>query len=439
MSRNDYGGGSIYKTKDGRYRGALSAGWTERGTRKRITVSGKSEAIVKRKLRDLKRAQERGEIVVGRTTIKQWADTYLQMRVHDLRPKAYRAAESPIRKWVIPTIGGRRLDQLTPGDIRAVDDAQRNATPPVQPHATRRVLTTMLNWAIREGHTVPPRVLKVPIPKAAKSDRQGMSVEEGIRLLEAASRLDHGTRWLVTILYGVRLGEALGLTWDAVDFDAGEIRVEWQLQPLPYNIPRDRKSGFRIPDGFECRHLVDSFHLVRPKSGAGLRVAPMLPAVRDGLMSWRGVARCENYLEIEDRLCDGLLHFKPGDLEAPCAKCRGRCGSMVADFIASNQHGLVWPDRNGRPRNDKHDREEWWRLQAEAGIAHPSGRPYHVHECRNFAATMLLEAGVDEHVITSLLGHSSIVTSRRYMTVRREPLMDAMRKVGERLALGEGS
>jgi integrase len=122
-------------------------------------------------------------------------------------------------------------------------------------------------------------------------------------------------------------------------------------------------------------------------------VAPLLPAVADALTTWRTAA-------------------------------------------PDNPWGLVWPEPNGRPRNDKHDRSEWWTLQNTAGVAHPSGRPYHVHECRSFAATMLFEAEVPEHVITDLLGHSSIVTSNRYRTVRREPMREAMEKVGRRLQLG---
>lgn len=392
--RRDYGTGSVYRTAEGRWRGTIEAGWNANGTRRRVTASGKTEAIVKKRLRDKAKALERGEDTGNRVTIKAWADDYLAMRVHDLRPKAYRAAESPIRKWVVPTVGHRRLDQLTPADIRAVDDAQRNAHPkPVQPHATRRAFVTMLNWAIREGHAVPPRVLKVPLAKAAKSDRQGMSVDEGIRLLEEASRLDHGTRWLVTILYGVRLGEALGLTWDAVDFDAGEIRIEWQLQALPYKVAYDRSSGFRVPDDLEARHLVDAFHLVRPKTSSGIRVAPMPTYVREPLLRWRELA-------------------------------------------PENPWGLVWPNLAARPANDKDDREEWWALQATAGVGHPAGRAYHVHECRHFAATMLLETGVDEFYVKALLGHSSIKTSQGYMHARRGPLLEAVERMGRRLALG---
>lgn len=395
--RREYGTGSITQRKDGLWIGTLSNGFTATGGRRRIAVSGKTKAIVKRKLELAKAARDRGETTASRATVKSWADEYLTIRVRDLSPNGYNAAASPIHKWVIPTIGHKRLDTLTPGDLRAVAAAQRRAdlTTATQA-ATHRALLTMLRAAIIEGHHVPSRVLLVKAPKADKSDRLGMSVLEGLDCIQVAADLPHGVRWLVTLVYGMRMGECLGLTWDAIDFNAGEfgeIVIEWQLQALPYNKPRDRSSGFRVPDGYEARHLIDSFHLVRPKSSAGYRVAPLLPAIRDGLLAWRAVA-------------------------------------------PENPWGLVWPNAKGRPANDKHDRAEWWGLQNVAEVGHPEGRPYHVHECRNFAATMLLEAGVDEHIVKSLLGHSSIIMSRKYMQVRREPLLAALTKVGERLQLG---
>lgn len=395
--RRDYGSGSIYQRKDGRWVGSIEDGYTATGARKRTTVTGKTEAAVRRKLRDKKAALDRHETASNRVTVKSWADAYLAVRVHELSPNGYNAAASPIRRWVIPTIGHKRLDTLTPADLRAVAAAQRVAgRKTATAAATHRVLLTMLRAAIVEGHHVPPRVLLVKAPQADKSDRESFTVPEGLACIQAAADLPHGIRWLVTLVYGMRQGECLGLTWDAIDFDAGdygEIVIEWQLQSLPYNTQRDRSSGFRIPDGYEARHLVDSFHLVRPKSRQGYRVAPLLPPIREALLRWRELA-------------------------------------------PENPWGLVWPNAKGRPANDKHDRAEWWGLQNVAGVGHPEGRPYHVHECRNFAATMLLEAGVDEHVVTSLLGHSSIIMSRKYLTVRRAPLLDALTKVGERLQLG---
>lgn len=407
--RVEYGSGSVYKRKsDGLWIAVIEAadkyGYTEGGGRKRLTVSGKTEGQAKRRRRDRILELEKGRANIGRTTVKSWADEYLPMRVRNMSPKGYNALANPIKNWVVPTIGGKRLDQLTRRDVRAVHDACRRAERSAGD--VHRALMTMLNAAVEEGHHVPPGVLVVKAPTADKSDRTSMTIPEGLRLLRAAAEHPRGARWLFTILYGARMGECLGLTRDAIDLDAGrwgEAVIEWQLQPLPYNVPRDRTSGFRTPDGYEVRHLVDAYHLVRPKSRQGYRVAPFLPFVQTAIQ-------------------------------------------RAIDTAPDNPWGLLWPDVNGRPMNDKHDRAEWWALQEAAGIHHPTrtrevdGKTvaayYHVHECRSFAATMLLEAGVDEHIITTLLGHSSITTSRKYMTVRREPLLEAMERVGERLQLG---
>lgn len=403
MVRREYGKGSLYqRTSDDRWIGVVGEAFNTEGGRKRITVSGKGcpggckprcphVADIKRKLERRRADLERGEIESGRLTVKQWADRYLEHRVHDLRPKAYNAAASPLRNWVVPTIGRKRLGDLTPADVRAVHDACRGAGR--DPGDVHRALKTMLKAAAADGHPVAHRVLAVKAPPSTKSDRAAMTVDEGLAVLRAASEMPNGSRWLFNVLYGARLGECAGVTWEAVDLDAQEVIIDWQLQSLPYIVPRDRKSGFRVPDGHESRHLVNAYHLTRPKSRAGYRVAPLLPAVTVALRTWRDVAP-----------------------ESP--------------------YDLVWPEPNGRPRNDKHDRAEWQALQKRAGVEHPSGRPYHMHECRNFAATMLLEAGVPEHVVTDLLGHTAVATSLRYRTVRREPLREAMERVGERLQLG---
>lgn len=46
------------------------------------------------------------------------------------------------------------------------------------------------------------------------------------------------------------------------------------------------------------------------------------------------VAACENYLELEDRLCGGYLVFAPNDVQARCLSCGAWCGAQVADYIS---------------------------------------------------------------------------------------------------------
>jgi hypothetical protein len=45
------------------------------------------------------------------------------------------------------------------------------------------------------------------------------------------------------------------------------------------------------------------------------------------------IALCTNYLEIEDKPCDGILRFLPDDVQAACPSCGAWCGYMVANYV----------------------------------------------------------------------------------------------------------
>jgi integrase len=171
------------------------------------------------------------------------------------------------------------------------------------------------------------------------------------------------------------------------------LRLAWQLQPLPYNVARDRSSGFRVPDGYEHVQLAGRLHLVRPKSKAGWRVLPLVPMLADALAHWQVAAP-----------------------ESP--------------------HELVWPALDGSPADEDADREEWHAIQATAGIGHPAGRPYHVHEVRHTTATLLLALGVDEATRVAIMGHSSIASTRAYEHRDLTLIRGALEKVAGRLQLG---
>lgn len=384
-----------YQRKDGMWVAAIEAGWTAKGTRKRITVSAKSKAACQRKLRDKRAEYERGEIGTStRATVKSWADQWLEMKEHELRPKAYSAARSYVRVWIVPTIGRKRLTALSPADARAVTEAVRKAgKAAATANGAHRTLLNMLRDAAREGHNIPQSMLLAKAPGVPQSDRQPLSVAETLACLAVASELPHGVRWVFALLHGMRSGECRGVTWDAIDFEAGDVVVEWQLQRLPYRDPKNKAAGFRVPDTLESRHLHAAWHLTRPKSRAGLRVVPLLPSVVRDLEQWREIA-------------------------------------------PANPWGLVFPTTDGRPASVDDDLAEWHAIQGTACVGHPAGRYYHVHECRNVTATTLRDAGVDPLVITALLGHSDIATSRGYMRVDRGPKRDALERVAGVLGLG---
>lgn len=420
VGKLEHGEGTVYQRKsDWLWVAAIDDGWHANGTRRRKVLYSKGceggcrprcphRGQIDRKVARYREQAARGEVGASdKTTVKQWIDAYLELRKRPpkpLGPKGWNAAASPLRKWVIPTIGHKRLAQLTPGDLRAVAQAQFDAgRKTATADATQRALVTALNRAVKEGHVVPQNVLKADRPGAGESDRLDVPLDHALACLAVASELDHGVRWLLTLLYGARQGEILGLVETdpldgspCIDFDAGVIRLAWQLQTLKYRDRDNKALGFDVHRDYVAVQVRGTYHLVRPKSKAGVRVLPMPDPIADALRSW--------------------LAIRP---EAP--------------------HGLVFPTMRGTPANDKTDREEWWAIQCTAGVGHPAGRWWHQHECRNLAATSLDETGASDNVITSLLGHASILTSRGYMRANMDAKRQAVERVAERLGLASSA
>jgi integrase len=205
----------------------------------------------------------------------------------------------------------------------------------------------------------------------------------------------------------MRQGECLGLTWDAVNFDAGTVDVSWQLQAVPYRhgCVRDgskwecgRRFGgdcpdraLRVPHGYEYRQLDGALCLVRPKTEKGTRLIPLVPWMTAALTQWR-------------------------------------------DIAPASPHGLIWPRPDGRPQTSAADSSDWQALQDAADVTGP-GRKYLLHEARHTTATLLLENGIDPEVVKAILGHSSIVTSRGYQHVSQELARKAMEGIAGRLQL----
>lgn len=386
MSTRSKGDGSVFQLASGRWRGQVEAGFTPAGARRYRTVTGDTKADAVRKLRALqnKIAKEGVAAAPAALTVKRWSDTWLPIYQQTVRPTRYTDVRGVLRRYIVPTIGHKRLTALTPADVRAVHKA--TAAAGMGPHTALRshdVLMVMLKAAMQEGAAVPANVLGVKRPQPGEPDRDAIPLPHALAILQAASSRPDASKWAAAFLQGLRQGERLGLTWECVDLDKGLIDVSWQLQRLPYD---DREAGtFRVPVGFTARQLVGAAHLVRPKSRKGWRVIPLVPWMRDALQSWKETA-------------------------------------------PANPHGLVWAE-DGRPTRKVTDADEWRELQDVAGVRHASGRYYYGHEARHTTATLLMTANVDPHTVTAILGHSSITTSRGYQHVDSELARRAMSEV----------
>lgn len=286
------------------------------------------------------------------------------------------ADRSAVHRWIIPSLGHIRLDYLTPTDVRAMAARQEDAGLALATmRRTHAVLSKMLTDAVADGYHVGQRARETAGPGQGPATRQALSLEQATAILDIASQRPDRSRWIAALVEGLRPAEALGLTWDMVDLNAGTMTLAWQLKALPYRRYRDPDSGFRVPRGFEARHLTGAYHLVRPKTRAGNRVIPIVPQLASALRQWQDQA------------------YSP--------------------------HGLVWPHPNGSPCPAEYDRAQWYEIAESAGveIVLPDGstrRPL-LYEARHTAATLMLANGVDETTIKAILGHSTILSTQAYL------------------------
>lgn len=401
MTRADYGTGSVYQRKsDWRWMATFESGYTASGGRKRVTVTSKGcvdgcpprckhIAALNRKVRDKKAERaEQGHRNTRRTTsVAKWSEAWLADIQTRVRPSAYETDVAAVRA-IVAAIGSVKLADLTPADVRAVAAYlrrhKRSSSTALRYHGS---LMRMLKAASLDGYAIPPNVLLAQKPTKAVSDRDAVPVDQAIKALGHIRTMADGSRWALAFLQGLRQAEALGLTWDQVDLERRTLTVSWQVKSLRYVDRADPSAGFVMPDGYEARHLVGATHLVRPKSAAGWRVQPLVGWAANTLKTWREVA-------------------------------------------PENPHGLVWPGRTIKgetwPRNSAGDRDSWHAIQAKVGIAHPSGRPWTVHEIRHGTATLLLALKVPESVRIAIMGHSAIASTRGYEHVDLTQSLEAL-------------
>jgi integrase len=184
----------------------------------------------------------------GELSFDVWADLWLAMCRGRLRPSTCHAYEKALRR-VRPLIGDAQLSDLTPAFLFTVvarlgDHGRRSA------QESYAVLRTCLQAAADIHHLPDNPMVKVPKPRWEPKQRDYWSVAETRRFI--AHALESPRRWaplcafLVTT--GLRVSEALGLTWGDVDLEGRRVRVREPLVHVngtPIPMPPKTKAGRR--------------------------------------------------------------------------------------------------------------------------------------------------------------------------------------------------
>lgn len=329
--------------------------------RKRHTRTGfstKREAIVALAAVQ-QQAYEGGLVEPSKVTVAEYLEEWLsQQTAAGLRPSTLASYGQKITLHVVPAIGAGRLQGLTATDLdrlyrKLLESGRSDGRGGLSPRTTRYVhviLRKSFSDAVRKNLLTrnPTDAADPPSAKAAKAPEGAVWTPGELRtFLEAVA--DHSLHPLfrTVAMTGLRRGEVLGLTWDAIDLDRALITVTRQLADI---------------DG-TGRPIFGP-----PKTDHGRRTIDVGRATVEVLRSRRRTA-------LEERLAWGAAY---------------------------RDHGLVFCKPDGAPLVGDDVSKVFIRLALRAGV--PRIR---FHDLRDTHASHCIERGMDIKTLSTRLGHAS--------------------------------
>ena len=248
-TRAAQGAGTIRQRKDGRWEGRYTVG-RDPGTGKQVqrSVYGSTQQEVRKKL-----AQVTVEIDSGtykdpcKIKLGEWLDIWVAEYLNDVKPRTIESYTDHIKNHIKPALGAVKLEALTTPAVQRFYNqlgAEKGGKTGLSPKTVKNihgVLHEALQQACKVGYIRTNPVDACTLPRAEKKEIKPLDSDEISAFLKAIQGHRFETVYIVTLFTGLRRGEVLGLTWDAVDFDGGTLLINKQLQKIP-----GEKAAFRL-------------------------------------------------------------------------------------------------------------------------------------------------------------------------------------------------
>jgi integrase len=185
----------------------------------------------------------------GELTLREWSERWLAGR--RVRPATQSRDESVIRKLILPHLGDRRLNSITPDELREwVADLEAAGKAPATVAKAYQIAAAMIRLAIDDG-----RLARSPLPRRVglpTPNREPMRFLTLAEVHHLADVIDPRYRVLVLAAgyTGLRFGELAGLRTDTVDLLRRAVTVTATLSDVKGRVelrePKTPRSRRRV-------------------------------------------------------------------------------------------------------------------------------------------------------------------------------------------------
>lgn len=211
---------------------------TIEGERKRSYITlpiGTTKRAAEKRLRELLSEYEQGEFLERKDlSVKKWMEEFqsLYVKKAGLSPTTISSYEDAINHYIVPLLGDRLLQELSPIAIQKwVNQIAEKSPASGKPLAPKTVinkyqcLKKALDIAVNMGLLKENPAIRVTLPKRKKYRCEIYDEEQIKQLLESVKGTDLELPIELEISIGLRRGELLGLKFSQIDFDRRTLTV----------------------------------------------------------------------------------------------------------------------------------------------------------------------------------------------------------------------
>jgi len=349
-SKNYYAVLNVYDENGKRRRKWVDAG---------VAVKGNNKRLANKRLQEILSKYSDGYVDFTKDTgFVSFMEQWLEMHKLSIAPTTYDGYSIVLNTHIIPYFDNKKLKltEVSPAIIQGYATFKLKT---LSPNTVRKHLANIskcLDSAVKQNIIALNPVKRIELPKKIKYNGAKHYNERQIeQLLECCKGDPLEIVIMLTLFYGLRRSEVLGLRWDAVDFENKTLAIKHTVVKMGNNT-----------------HIQD-----RTKNESSYTVFPMSKKIIAQLTDWRERQQGWKVLQLNDYQ----------DSEYICTREDGQL--LSPDYVS--QHFVVLLKNNNMP-------------------------PIRFHDLRHSSASFLKYLGFDLKDIQTWLRHKDIQTTMNLYT-----------------------
>jgi len=372
----EHSNGSVRERKPGQWEARFII-VLPNGVKERKSLYGKTEEEVIAKARDYKKKIDTGKINTTNVTLsdalEEWLYVYKRI---DLKPQTFDRYESTYLCHIKNGIGKLPLSKIQPKDIQILINKKSETHSYSSVKKIQELLNSFYKHGVITGDLFVNPVSSIKLPKRGKMAVKTQAVdiypkEEIDTLINAISclyedkgKFRYSPAWIFILNTGIRAGELLALTWDAINYEQGFMKI---YQSMAYAKNREE----RVDGKTGKKELIDD----TTKTYTSMRLVPL---------NAMAISALDELKRRNDK-----------------------------EHIKSNYVVCTY---KGGPQMLRTIEEALYRICDAAGITYRG-----IHALRHTFATIALSKGVDVKVVSDILGHKDVsITYNKYIHILQE-------------------